>query len=150
MLALYRGGRQAEALQAFQRLRGIVVDELGVEPSAALRDLHQRMLTDDPELAVPRRTPVPPVIVVPPICQLPADVPDFTGRREPLDVLTALLADRSPDAPPPVSVISGGPGVGRAAARARPGPDLPGRLPRGDREHAPVRRAVPPGRRQAR
>ena len=129
MLALYRGGRQAEALQAFQRLRGIVVDELGVEPSAALRELHQKLLTDDPELAVPRRTPAPPAIVVPPICQLPADVPDFTGRREPLDVLTALLADRSPDGPPPVSVISGGPGVGKSTlalhAARHAAPDFP-------------------------
>ncbi|MFI6100172.1 BTAD domain-containing putative transcriptional regulator [Lentzea sp. NPDC051213] len=47
MLALYRSGRQAEALTAFQRLRTLLVDQLGVEPGAAVRDLHTSILTND-------------------------------------------------------------------------------------------------------
>ena len=55
MLALFRGGRQAEALQAFQRVRAILVDELGVEPGAALRELHQQLLAGDGRATSPRR-----------------------------------------------------------------------------------------------
>jgi predicted ATPase/DNA-binding SARP family transcriptional activator len=53
MLALYRSGRQAEALGAYQQLRTILVDELGIEPSAELRELHQQILAQDPALAAP-------------------------------------------------------------------------------------------------
>lgn len=49
-LALYRSGRQADALDAFQRLRSLLDEQLGVEPSAELRELYQRMLKQDPAL----------------------------------------------------------------------------------------------------
>lgn len=125
MLALSRSGRQAEALQAFQRVRTILVDELGVEPGTALRELHQQVLAG--EVEAESLEAEPPAVVEPQVCQLPADVPDFTGRRAPLDALDELLAARSPEAPPPVAVISGGPGIGKstlalhAARRATPG-----------------------------
>lgn len=47
MLALYRGGRQAESLQAFQRAREILADELGIDPSPELARLHERVLKQD-------------------------------------------------------------------------------------------------------
>jgi DNA-binding SARP family transcriptional activator/pimeloyl-ACP methyl ester carboxylesterase len=50
MLALYRSGRQAEALRRFVELRDLLRDELGVDPSPALRDLHNKVLRHDPEL----------------------------------------------------------------------------------------------------
>ena len=50
MLSLYRGGRQADALAAYQRARRVVTEELGIEPSPELRLLHQRILTADDEL----------------------------------------------------------------------------------------------------
>ena len=50
MLALYRSGRQAEALRAYDDARRTLVDELGIEPGSALRGLHQRMLEQDPAL----------------------------------------------------------------------------------------------------
>jgi WD40 repeat protein/DNA-binding SARP family transcriptional activator/tRNA A-37 threonylcarbamoyl transferase component Bud32 len=50
MLALYREGRQAEALGAFQRAREILADELGIDPSPDLTRLHQRVLKQDPGL----------------------------------------------------------------------------------------------------
>jgi predicted ATPase/DNA-binding SARP family transcriptional activator len=50
MTALYRHGRQAEALEVYARTRSVLDEELGLEPSAALRTLHQRILRQDPEL----------------------------------------------------------------------------------------------------
>ena len=63
MVALYRGGRQADALDVYARTRDTLDDELGLEPSVTLRSLQQRVLRQDeslgaqPELAVPVRTP---------------------------------------------------------------------------------------------
>ena len=51
VLALYRAGRQAEALAAYRRAREYLVDELGIEPGPALRDLEGRVLAQDPSLA---------------------------------------------------------------------------------------------------
>jgi len=50
MIALYRSGRPAEALEGFQHLRNILVEELGIEPGIAVRKVHQQILTNDPEL----------------------------------------------------------------------------------------------------
>ena len=53
MLALYRAGRQAEALRAYRDLRAILTGELGIEPSPALRELEGRILRQDARLAPP-------------------------------------------------------------------------------------------------
>ena len=50
MLARYRSGRQAEALAGYRELRELLATELGIEPSAALRDLERRVLQQDPTL----------------------------------------------------------------------------------------------------
>ncbi|MEA2009590.1 MAG: BTAD domain-containing putative transcriptional regulator, partial [Actinomycetota bacterium] len=50
MLALYRCGRQAEALRAYEKTRNYLVDEMGLDPSPDLRDLEQRILDQDPSL----------------------------------------------------------------------------------------------------
>ena len=50
MLALYRTGRQADALRAFQRLRTLLADELGLEPSAELKALEDAILAQKSEL----------------------------------------------------------------------------------------------------
>jgi DNA-binding SARP family transcriptional activator len=57
MLALYRSGRQAEALEAFHQARRALVDELGVEPSGALRELEQAILQQDESLRAPSQLP---------------------------------------------------------------------------------------------
>jgi predicted ATPase/DNA-binding SARP family transcriptional activator len=66
MLALYRSGRQADALAVYQRARRTFVDELGIEPSESLRRLERAILAHDPSLNVaqagltsPRRAPIP-------------------------------------------------------------------------------------------
>ena len=61
MLALYRGGRQSEALAAFRETRRVLVDELGVEPGPALRALHEAILRQDPALDAPAPVPASPV-----------------------------------------------------------------------------------------
>lgn len=50
MLTLHRVGRTADALRTYQRLRGRLVEELGIEPSTSLQRLHERILTSDPAL----------------------------------------------------------------------------------------------------
>ena len=59
MLALYRSGRQAEALRRFVLVGDLLRDELGVDPSPALRDLHRKILTHDPGLEL-ADLPAPP------------------------------------------------------------------------------------------
>lgn len=75
MVALYRTGRQAEALEVFAAARRTLVDDLGIEPSAELRELHQRVLAQDPSLKTPPRSePVSPDAG-------PAAPPARRGRR---------------------------------------------------------------------
>jgi hypothetical protein len=59
MLALYRSGRQAEALDVFRRTRAELVDALGVEPGPELQELHRAILAQSPELAARRSKPTP-------------------------------------------------------------------------------------------
>jgi pimeloyl-ACP methyl ester carboxylesterase/DNA-binding SARP family transcriptional activator len=56
MLALYRSGRHAEALASYQTFRRTLAGELGIEPSASLRELERQMLQQDPSLELPART----------------------------------------------------------------------------------------------
>jgi WD40 repeat protein/serine/threonine protein kinase/class 3 adenylate cyclase len=57
MVALYRSGRQGEALEAFDRARRLLADELGIDPSPELRELHEKILKQDPGLEL-RGTPL--------------------------------------------------------------------------------------------
>jgi hypothetical protein len=59
MLALYRSGRQAEALAAYQAARSTLVEELGIEPSLALQQLERAMLRQDPDLDPAGEAPAP-------------------------------------------------------------------------------------------
>ena len=118
MLALYRDGRQAEALAAYTRARQILVDELGAEPGGALRELHEQILKSDPALdlaALETGAAHSPAALVP--RQLPASVSGFTGRTSELSALDGILKEASADSPGTVviSAIGGTAGVGKTA-----------------------------------
>ncbi len=115
MLALYRSGRQAGALEHYQQTRRRLAGELGVDPSPPLRQLHQQILTADPGLAVPVRStaPVPSRLVVP--GQLPAPPRSFTGRAGELGRLTAMLDEPAESGDQmAISVIGGSGGIGKS------------------------------------
>lgn len=114
MLALYRSGRQAEALDVYLRARGTLVTELGLEPSQLLRDLHQRILTADPALGLPSAAPVssPAAQIVP--RELPGAVREFVGREAELAQLTGFVT-RTDQLTAPMAVIAGTAGVGKTA-----------------------------------
>lgn len=118
MLALYRDGRQAEALAAYQRLRTHLVTRIGVEPSPPLQTLQSQILRSDPALARIPHAPsaaAPQVMTSPMPQQLPLSVPTFVGRSAELSALHGLLAvDGGHDAGP-VVVIHGPPGAGKSA-----------------------------------
>jgi len=111
MLALYRCGRRAEALEAYRRIRTQLVTELRLEPGPELKSLQQSILIDDKGLAAPLRPTGPMVSRVVP-AQLPADVAGFTGRREHLRQLDRLLAAAGR---PVIATVTGTGGVGKTA-----------------------------------
>jgi DNA-binding SARP family transcriptional activator len=126
MLALYRSGRQADALHHYRQVREHLADELGADPSPALQRLHQQLLTDDPALApLPSQQnedppdtsePAPATrdTVVP--RQLPADIAHFSGRADALKILNALTGRVSGTGGAVViSVIDGSAGIGKTA-----------------------------------
>ena len=117
MLALYRSGRQAEALAVYADTRRLLADELGVDPRPGLQELQQRILRADPQLAEPSapaaETATPSVRPA----QLPATVPDFTGRasfvRELSEVLSAASGGATTGRVMAVSALAGIGGVGK-------------------------------------
>jgi DNA-binding SARP family transcriptional activator len=60
ILALYRAGRQAEALEAYREGRTVLIEELGIDPSPPLQELERAILRQDPSLAAPESEPVAP------------------------------------------------------------------------------------------
>ncbi|MFF4352064.1 BTAD domain-containing putative transcriptional regulator [Streptomyces sp. NPDC001530] len=95
MLALYRSGRQAEALAVYADTRRLLADELGVDPRAGLKELQQRILQADPGLAEPSAPAAEPAAAPVRPAQLPASVTDFTGRASFVQELSAVLASAS-------------------------------------------------------
>jgi DNA-binding SARP family transcriptional activator/tetratricopeptide (TPR) repeat protein len=116
MVALYRSGRQADALAEYDRLRRQLADDLGADPGAELRRLHQQILAAAPELDPPVTVPAetePAVARPAPLRQLPADLPSFTGRVAELDRLLALPAGDRLALTVVIGAIDGMAGIGK-------------------------------------
>ena len=111
MTALYRSGRQADALDVYDRIRHRLADDLGADPSPPLRQVHQQILTADPALAAPPPPAPAPVRERPIPRQLPAAPPTFTGRTLELAELDKVMADRLGTVV--VSAIGGAGGIGK-------------------------------------
>lgn len=112
MLALYRSGRQAEALAVYADTRRLLADELGVDPRPGLKELQQRILRADPALAEPSAPAAEPAVVPVRPAQLPATVPDFTGRASFVAELSEALASAEGRVMA-VSALAGIGGVGK-------------------------------------
>ncbi|WP_051772920.1 AfsR/SARP family transcriptional regulator [Saccharothrix sp. NRRL B-16314] len=110
MLALYRSGRQTDALKHYQRTRQRLAEELGTDPCPDLQQLHQCVLTADPALTLPP-VEAPRPVVVP--RQLPAPPAPFVGRRDELDRLDTALNSSSQAATVVISALAGAGGIGK-------------------------------------
>src|SRR5205085_11599409 len=93
MLALYRSGRQAEALRVYGEARDRLVDELGLEPGPALRALEGRVLAQDPSLDAPPAVPVAPRLAVASTGNLRERLTSLVGRESDIARLEHSLAD---------------------------------------------------------
>ncbi|QWF77843.1 AfsR/SARP family transcriptional regulator [Amycolatopsis sp. CA-230715] len=138
MTALYRCGRLAEALAVYGDTRGTLLRELGVEPGPELVALHRRFLAGQfPARAAAREV----VVRRPRPAQLPAPLPDFTGRAG----IAAQLAERlspSGGTAMPITAISGMAGVGKTALAVHVAHRVRDEFPDGQL-HADLRETAP-------
>ncbi|MFC0105112.1 AfsR/SARP family transcriptional regulator [Kibdelosporangium aridum] len=110
IIALRDSGRRAEALAAYGEIRGLLADELGVDPDGSLQRLHRDLLASEP--AAPRPPPAPRPVLI--------------GRDEQLATATAWMAT-----PTPCVAITGQGGIGKTAFAARLAHETSGLFPNG-------------------
>jgi DNA-binding SARP family transcriptional activator/tetratricopeptide (TPR) repeat protein len=123
MTALYRCGRQGDALSVYREIRDRLATEQGAEPGPALSQLHEQILCHVPALAGPGDQR--PAASIPAIDTLPPETRDFTGRRAEMDT---LIAARNGGV---VQIIIGMPGIGKTTLAVRAARALRGRYPGG-------------------
>ncbi|MBR7839070.1 winged helix-turn-helix domain-containing protein [Actinospica durhamensis] len=148
MLALYRSGRQAEALTVYRTARKALIAELGLEPSENLRHLERAILAHDAELNVAQDSARPSPERAPAAQrphQLPADIPDFVGYDALVQSLVAALTVSSAEGGPaaaggegaaarsdvPLAVVTGQPGSGKSTLALHTAHLLRARFPDG-------------------
>ena len=118
MTALYRAGRQADALRAYQRARIVLADQLGIDPGPALQQVEQAVLAQDATLNPPAQ---PPPIVGPPrrhSTNLPEVTTPLIGRATEVDAAATLVREHR------VATIVGTGGVGKTRLAIEVGRDL--------------------------
>ncbi|MFC7387891.1 AfsR/SARP family transcriptional regulator [Sphaerisporangium rhizosphaerae] len=142
MTALYRSGRQAEALQVYRNARRTMIEELGIEPNERLQQLEHAILTSDESLAAPAPPPAERVEVQAPTGttmpnvpgMLPTDIADFTGRTKQIEDIRQRLMLASEDRTRfavPIIVIVGKPGVGKTTIAVHASHAIGERFPHG-------------------
>lgn len=121
LLALYRSGRQAEALDAYQDARRTLVDELGIDPSPALQQLEKAILRQDPalDLAPAPRPAAPALPPVPAPLSAERSLLVVPGADEALDGLLAVAEPLARSSPPRELVVARLVEPGRADELAR-------------------------------
>lgn len=134
MLALYRAGRQAEALHAYRTVRQLMIDELGIEPNERLQHLERAILTCDPQLTLAKESrPFPGTPVDAPRL-LPTDIGDFVGREQEVQSIERILVDSAMTSAlraVPIVVVTGMPGVGKSVTAVHVSHRLADRYPDG-------------------
>src|SRR5215831_9373649 len=139
VLALYRCGRQADALAAYRRARAVLAGELGIEPGEELRQLEQAVL----------RQEVPPPATAAVTRALPRDVASFTGRGAELGRLLGDLAAAATGGVVGICAIGGMAGIGKTTLAVHAAHRLAERFPDGQLylplyAHTPGQRPVDP------
>nr|WP_239077770.1 AfsR/SARP family transcriptional regulator [Streptomyces sp. SID9124] len=138
MLALYRSGRQAEALEEYGKVRRLLAGELGVDPGPQLAGLYEDILRESPDLLGAESAAAPPAD---PVCTLPHDLADFTGREAELAELLRRAAHEG-ERGPQVVALDGMGGSGKTSLAVRAAHQLAGAYPDG-RLHIDLRGYTP-------